>query len=70
MSFAMRRAGVSSYIGEKHCDSLVSACFSILTKLTLLPPRPKEFAKSTHDQSDPGDDSIVGKLPPSDSEDE
>ncbi|KAI1810111.1 putative S1-like domain-containing protein [Poronia punctata] len=31
---------------------------------------PKEFAKSTYDSEDDEDDSNVGKLPPSDSEDE
>lgn len=33
-------------------------------------PRPKEFAKSACELSDDEDDSNVGKMPPSDSEDE
>lgn len=32
--------------------------------------RPKEFTKNTYDLSDSEDDSNVGKMPPSDSEDE
>ncbi len=32
--------------------------------------RPKEFAKNAYDLTDSEDDSNVGKMPPSDSEDE
>ena len=32
--------------------------------------RPKEFTKNAYDLSDSEDDSNVGKMPPSDSEDE
>jgi probable RNA-binding protein EIF1AD len=32
--------------------------------------RPKEFAKAAYDQDDSEEESTVGKMPPSDSEDE
>ncbi|KAF6824094.1 eukaryotic translation initiation factor eif1a-like protein [Colletotrichum plurivorum] len=38
--------------------------------LTQTTPRPKEFAKSRYDDEDDESDSNVGKMPPSDSEDD
>lgn len=38
--------------------------------LTVLCRRPQEFSKSIHDLSDSEDESTVGKMPPSDSEDD
>lgn len=49
----------------------LTCCLRIVAVLTLdFTRRPKEFTKNTYDLSDDEDDSNVGKMPPSDSEED